>query len=94
MMKGIQEHGTGDYYFIESGEDVSRLVNLGFSSKYNTTILKHIGTHINSVLLTQFQVFFLRLEMMLYSKSVARMVEYFGRFMLTLILLRVLNWET
>jgi len=33
MMRGIQEYGTGDYYFIESGEDINRLVSLGFKGK-------------------------------------------------------------
>jgi len=47
MMRGIQEHGTGDYYFIESGADISRLVNLGFagllSSLGNDAVFKVRG---------------------------------------------------
>jgi len=39
MMKGIQEYGTGDYYFIESGQDIAYLVSLGFKG-----LLSNIGT--------------------------------------------------
>jgi Ca-activated chloride channel family protein len=30
MMKGIQQHGTGDYFFIENEGEINRLVSLGF----------------------------------------------------------------
>jgi len=39
MMKGIQQHGTGDYYFIENELAIEKLVDLGFQG-----LLTLIGT--------------------------------------------------
>jgi len=39
MMKGIQHHGTGDYYFIENELEIEKLVDLGFRG-----LLSLIGT--------------------------------------------------
>ena len=38
-MRGSQQQGTGDYYFIENEGEISRLVNLGFRGVYSFTCM-------------------------------------------------------